>query len=107
MKCTFDQIFRYLGKGPSEPVSRRRTRGAKRLIAYSPKLSRRVQLHSRVAFELWLVLGADPNVIYSCLRPNRLLTETGYDGKGEKPRKKVVLASTQWQNMFGIDLPLV
>ena len=48
----------------SEPVSRRRTRGARRLIAYSPKLSRRVQLHSRVAFELWLVLEADPNVIY-------------------------------------------
>ena len=57
----------------SEPVSRRRTRGARRLIAYSP----RVQLHSRVAFDLWLVLEADPNVIYFCERPIRLLTETG------------------------------
>ena len=91
----------------SEPVSRRRTRGARRLIAYSPKLSRRVQLHSRVAFDFWLVLEADPNVIYFCVHPNRLLTETGYDVKGEKPRKKVVLASTQWQNNFRIDFAFV
>ena len=61
----------------SEPVSRRHTRGARRLIAYSPKLSRRVQLHSRAAFDLWLVLEADPNVINFCERPIRLLTETG------------------------------
>lgn len=61
----------------SEPVSVKRTRGARRLIAYSPKLNRRVQLHSRAAFDLWLVLEGDPNIVYFCERPIRWLTVTG------------------------------
>lgn len=60
-----------------EPVAVKRTRGARRLIAYSPKLNRRVQLHSRAAFDLWLVLEGDPNIVHFCERPIRLLTVTG------------------------------
>jgi hypothetical protein len=53
----------------SQPGKMSRPRGARLIETYSPKLGRRVSLYSRAAFELWLGLEADPDVIVFCERP--------------------------------------
>ena len=58
----------------SHGVSVPRRRGQRQLIGYSPKLKRRVTHLSHAAFEAWLVLEADPQVVAFCERP--LLIET-------------------------------
>jgi hypothetical protein len=50
---------------------------ARRLIGYSPKLQRRVTLYGRAAFEQWLLLETDPNVISFCERPALLKLPEG------------------------------
>ena len=52
-----------------QSIKHRRSRGARRIEAFSPKLKRRLQLSSRAAFELWLTLESDPSVLSFCERP--------------------------------------
>lgn len=61
----------------SRATSTPRPAGARQLISYSPKLGRRVALYSRHAFEQWLLLEWDPNVVAFCERPVVLTTEQG------------------------------
>jgi hypothetical protein len=59
-----------------EPVTQARSRGQRRIITYSPKLARRVQLHSYAAQRLWLTLETDPNIVRFCERPVRIVNAT-------------------------------
>ena len=52
-----------------KPIKQRRSRGSRRIEAFSPKLNRRIQLSSRAAFELWLTLESDPTILTFCERP--------------------------------------
>ncbi len=47
---------------------------------YSPKLGRDVKLYSNVEWEHWLLLESDPNVVYFCEQPVRMLTLVGEKG---------------------------
>ena len=53
----------------SAPLSLPRPRGARVIEAFSPKLARRVQSFGRRAFDLWICLEADPDVVAFCERP--------------------------------------
>lgn len=53
------------------PLPATRTRGARLIEAFSPKLGRRVTLHDHLAFSQWVRLEADPAVISLCERPAR------------------------------------
>ena len=57
------------------PIKKARPRGARLIEGYSPKLGRRVSVHSRAAFELWLGLEADPSVLSFCERPALMTVE--------------------------------
>ena len=58
------------------PLEVPRSRGARLLEAYSPKLERRVQFFDHRSFEQWLRLEADPRVIALCERPTRVGPKT-------------------------------
>lgn len=47
---------------------------------YSPKVGRDVKLYSIVEWLHWLLLESDPNVIYFCEQPVRMLTPVGEKG---------------------------
>ncbi|WP_310632457.1 hypothetical protein [Paraburkholderia sp.] len=59
----------------SEPVALARPRGAPRLEAFSPKLSRRVIFFRRTLLDQWILLEADPAVITFCERPGYVVVE--------------------------------
>ncbi|WP_321920601.1 hypothetical protein [Paraburkholderia tropica] len=59
----------------SEPVALARPRGARRLEAFSPKLSRRVIFFRRAQLDQWILLEADPAVITFCERPGYVVVE--------------------------------
>lgn len=59
------------------PVDLPRPRGAPRLEGWSAKLQRVVQLYDRAAFELWLLLESDPEVVRFCERPVLIDTPAG------------------------------
>ena len=52
-----------------KPIKQRRSRGSRRIEAFSPKLNRRIHLSSRAAVELWLTLESDPTILTFCERP--------------------------------------
>lgn len=58
-----------------EPVALARPRGARRLEAFSPKLSRRVIFFRRALLDQWILLEADPAVITFCERPGYVVVE--------------------------------
>ena len=49
-----------------KPIKQRRSRGSRRIEAFSPKLNRRIHLSSRAAFELWLTQESDPTILTLC-----------------------------------------
>src|SRR4051794_39022428 len=53
----------------NRPLQMPRPRGAHRIEAFSPKLGRRLTLHSHAAFRLWLCIESDPSVQAFCERP--------------------------------------
>ncbi|MFX1670797.1 hypothetical protein PWR63_00550 [Paraburkholderia sp. A2WS-5] len=59
----------------AEPVALARPRGARRLEAFSPKLSRRMIFFRRVQLDQWILLEADPRVITFCERPGYVVVE--------------------------------
>lgn len=59
----------------SQPCQSIRPRGARLIETYSPKLGRRVSVYSRAAFQLWLGLEADSEVVTFCERPAVLTTD--------------------------------
>jgi len=59
----------------SEPVALARPRGARRLEAFSPKLSRRMIFFRRMQMDQWILLEADPAVITFCERPGYVVVE--------------------------------
>lgn len=59
----------------SEPVASARPRGAHRLEAFSPKLSRRMIFFRRAQLDQWILLEADPAVITFCERPGYVVVE--------------------------------
>jgi hypothetical protein len=59
----------------SEPVALARPRGARRLEAFSPKLSRRMIFFRRAQLDQWILLEADPAVITFCERPGYVVVE--------------------------------
>lgn len=56
----------------SAPISTARPRASRLIEAYSPKLSRRVQLFDHASFAVWIGLEASPTVTSLCERPARL-----------------------------------
>lgn len=62
----------------SAPIEVPRPCNAHRLETFSPKLDRRLRLYDRAAFEWWLRLESNPDVLAFCERPGRLhLGDTG------------------------------
>lgn len=53
----------------SAPLPLPRPRGSRVIEAFSPKLGRRLQSFGRQAFDLWICLEADPDVVAFCERP--------------------------------------
>lgn len=54
------------------PVALARPRGAHRFDVFSPKLSRRLTLYRRCAFDQWVLIETDPFVQSFCERPGYL-----------------------------------
>src|ERR1700737_3932945 len=50
-------------------TSTTRPKGAHLLEGFSPKLGRRLTLYRRAAFDVWLILEADPHATLFCERP--------------------------------------
>jgi len=61
-------------------VQTRGSYGSEYWEVYSPKLGRDVKLYSNVEWEHWLLLESDPNVIYFCEQPIRMLVQVGEKG---------------------------
>lgn len=61
-------------QSPPASTGAARPRGSHRIEFFSPKLSRRLVLFSRQAFELWLLLEVDPQVIQFVERPRSSAT---------------------------------
>ncbi|WP_322062773.1 hypothetical protein [Paraburkholderia sp. J63] len=57
------------------PIALARPRGARRLEAFSPKLSRRVIFFRRALLDQWILLEANPAVITFCERPGYVVVE--------------------------------
>jgi hypothetical protein len=64
-----------LSTGFTAPLDVPRSRGARRIEAFSPKLERRVQFFDHATFTQWIRLESDPTVLSLCERPRRMGTD--------------------------------
>ena len=61
--------------GFTAPLDVPRSRSARRIEAFSPKLERRVQFFDHATFTQWIRLESEPTVMSMCERPQRMGTD--------------------------------